>query len=195
MKYIAKYPNEKLWEEEWKREYKYGVFLFIPPNPVKTLVNKLRQKYDPISYESCTAHISLTMPLMQPLTHNKLQDLKSNIQKFQHFKVTYGPIINFLPVAPGVVFKINEQKFFEKLYKYIESTPGLEFYKRKWPFKAHLSVAEFLDDETTIKLTEELNKSLKKETLYGDFMCKNITYMVPDQGFCFQEIVTVDLGK
>lgn len=194
MKYIANYPNEKQWKEEWKQEYKYGVILFTPPEPTYTIVNKLRKKYDPKSFANCVAHISLTMPLKQPLTENHIHNIEENLKTIKPFQVTYGPVINFVPVAPGIVFKVNEQKSFEALYKQIEATQGISFYPRKWPFKAHLTIAEFLDDETTEELTTKLNNSLDKDVLYGKFTCKNVTYMVPDQNFCFREIVSIGLG-
>ncbi len=42
----------------------------------------------------------------------------------------------------------------------LETSEGLEFYPRKYPFKAHMTVAEFISAEETLKLTEKLNKEM-----------------------------------
>lgn len=41
MQVITQYANEQLWEQEWQKEYKYGVILFIPPEPILSTVNEL----------------------------------------------------------------------------------------------------------------------------------------------------------
>lgn len=46
MQSTTQYANEQLWEKEWQKEYKYGVILFIPLEPLISLVIKLSQKYD-----------------------------------------------------------------------------------------------------------------------------------------------------
>jgi 2'-5' RNA ligase len=194
MKYLANYADEKLWEEDWKREYKYGSILIIPPKPIKKLTDNLRKKYDPQSYKNCVAHISLTMPIRHVLTTEDKKELEQNIKRFKSFKVNYGPVANFLPGAVGVVFKINNQQDLKKLCNHIENTSGVDFYPRKRPFIAHLTIAEFIDKETTVRLTRDLNKQLQKDILYGEFVCDKVTYMVPDENFVFQEIQSFDLG-
>ena len=191
---LFNYYDENLWEEKWKHDYKYGVILFIPPEPIKSFVDSLRSRYDPKSYSSCVAHISLTMPIKHELTSDNINNLENSLVKFKSFKVTYGPVINFLPAAPGIVFNIKEQKEFENLYKFIESISNIDFYPRKWPFKAHLTIAEFLDDSETIELTNKLNTTLEENKLYGEFLCKNVSYMVPDQEFVFREMYKFNLG-
>jgi len=99
MQVITQYANEQLWEQEWQKEYKYGVILFIPPEPILSTVNELREKYDKFSANGCCAHISLTMPLKKPLTIAGINEIKRKLLDFKKFEVHYGPFINFLPVA------------------------------------------------------------------------------------------------
>lgn len=189
MQSITQYANENLWDKEWKKEYKYGVILFIPPEPLFSLVNGLRQKYDVSSAASCCAHLSLTMPLKRPLTYIDVDKIRTTLSDFKKFKVNYGPFINFLPVANGVVLEIKEQEMFDKLYKSIEDIEGIEFYDRKWPFKAHITIAEFISKEDTLILTDELNK----ESVHGSFICDKVYYMVPNQDIVFEKIIEFDL--
>lgn len=189
MQAITQYANGELWEHEWEREYKYGVILFIPPEPLLSMVNQLRQKYDSFSAEGCCAHISLTMPLKSPLTIEGINEIQKKLSNFNRFKVKYGPFINFLPVANGVVLEIKEQEEFEKLYKIIESVERVEFYSRKWPFKAHMTIAEFISKDDTLALTEELNKNL----IHGSFICHRVSYMVPNQDMIFENIMDFNL--
>lgn len=190
MEAIIKYANEQLWEQEWEREYKYGVILFIPPEPTLSAVNELRQKYDKLSAEGCCAHISLTMPLKNPLKLSDIKEIEKKLSVYKKFEVHYGPFINFLPSAKGVVLEVQEQEKFEELYKTIESAAGVEFYDRKWPFKAHMTIAEFISEEDTINLTEELNKN----ALYGSFICEQVIYMVPNQDMVFEKIMAFNLS-
>lgn len=190
MEPITKYADEQLWENEWQKEYKYGVILFIPPEPLFSLVNELRQKYDKFSADGCCAHISLTMPLKNPLTLEDINEIEKSLSSFKKFEVHYGPFANFLPAAKGVVLEIKEQKMFEELYKTIENTEGIEFYDRKWPFKAHITIAEFISEEDTQILTEKLNE----DALYGLFTCDKVFYMVPNQDMVFQKIMSFNLN-
>ena len=190
MQSVTEYANEQLWKKEWQKEYKYGVFLFIPPEPLLTSVNELRKKYDKFSADGCCAHISLTMPIKNPLTITDSKEIEKKLVNFKKFEVHYGPYINFLPVANGVVLQIKEQNEFKKLYETIENTEGIEFYDRKWPFKAHITIAEFINNEETIFLTEKLNKNY----LHGSFICDKVFYMVPNQDMVFQKIMSFDLA-
>lgn len=89
-----------------------------------------------------------------------------------------------------MVLEIKEQKKFEELYKTLESAEGIEFYDRKWPFKAHMTIAEFISKEDTLVLTESLNKN----AMYGSFTCDKVVYMVPNQDMVFQKIIAFNLA-
>lgn len=190
MESITQYANEQLWAKEWQKEYKHGVILFIPPEPLFSLVNELRQKYDKFSADGCYAHISLTMPLKNPLTITDINEIEKKLSNFKKFEVHYGPFTNFLPAVKGVVLEIKEQKKFEELYNTIESAEGIEFYDRKWPFKSHITIAEFISEEDTLILTEKLNKN----AIYGSFTSDKVFYMVPNQDMVFQKIMTFNLA-
>jgi 2'-5' RNA ligase len=193
MNSITNYVDESSWQEDWQKDYKYGIILFIPPEPTLSYVNELRKKYDEKSYHSFCAHISLTQPLPRSMYESDIEDIKKILSNIEPFQAHYGPVINFLPVAPGVVFDIKEQNKFIELYKKIETTPLFSnMIPRKWPFQAHMTVAEFINKENTAKLTEELNKTIINS---GNFICDTISYVVPDENFHFTVRKTFRLGK
>ena len=130
------------------------------------------------------------MPLKNPLTIADINEIEKKLSDFKKFEVHYGPFINFLPAANGVVLEIEEQKKFEELYKTIESAEGIEFYDRKWPFKAHITIAEFINEKNTLMLTDRLNKN----SLNGSFTCDKVFYMVPNQDMVFEKIIAFNLA-
>lgn len=97
MNYIIEYPDENLWDEEWKKQYKYGVILCIPPSPIKEFVDNLRSKYDPKSYEISHAHISLTMPLVNGLTNESLEYLKIDYNHLIDSRLNMDLSLTFSP--------------------------------------------------------------------------------------------------
>ncbi len=54
--------------EEWQKVYQYGTRVIWPPAEVREIVNHQREKYDPVSASFCGAHITLTQPLLNPLS-------------------------------------------------------------------------------------------------------------------------------
>lgn len=52
----------------WHSDYQHGTLLLLPPLEVTVTVNQLRKQYDYKSFNICTAHITLTQPLLSALT-------------------------------------------------------------------------------------------------------------------------------
>lgn len=53
------------------------------------------------------------MPLKNPLTISDVNKIEKKLSNFNKVEVHYGPFINFLPVAKGVVLEVKEQEKFE----------------------------------------------------------------------------------
>ena len=45
---------------DWQQEYRFGVLLIFPPEPLLTQVNTLRARYDPQSQATCDVPITLS---------------------------------------------------------------------------------------------------------------------------------------
>ena len=67
MKPVTSYADETMWEDDWVREYKYGIILIYPPEPHLARVTKLRERYS-WANGACDAHISLSVPVRRPVT-------------------------------------------------------------------------------------------------------------------------------
>src|SRR3990172_1303222 len=74
---------------EWQKEYRFGVVLILPPEPVLSLVNGLREKHDPLSQSCCDAHISLTVPLPRALTEASLRGLEEGAAGRPPLRIRY----------------------------------------------------------------------------------------------------------
>lgn len=184
----VKYSDKFERWDSWKQEYKYGVILITPPDPLFNVVNNLRLTYDPVSQAICPAHISLSLPLPQPLSSKDWQELKTITRCLDPILIHYGPLIAF-PPYPGVVFSITPQQELNNLRIKIEqacifaTSPP-----RKYPFKAHLTVAEFISWERT----EEIIRILADQTPQGSFRCRSLDYLIPDDEFHFQWAGTLE---
>ena len=55
----------------------------------------------------------------------------------------------------------------------------------------HLTVAEFLPDMAT---SEALKEQLQGKAPEGSFLCDRLTFVVPDDAFCFRRILDLELG-
>lgn len=176
--------------EEWQREYRFGVLLIFPPEPPAAEVNALRSKYDPKGQSICQAHISLTVPLPRPLNITHWSELLSIASGIKPFSIHYGPLTNYLPY-PGVVLAIEPQDELDMLRATLETASVFEGAPaRKYPFSAHMTIAEFISVERTKVLMDEL-QGLTPE---GDFLCDGVSYAVPDGSFHFTERAKLELA-
>ncbi len=169
--------------EAWQREYRFGVLLIYPSDPPRRCVNVLRAKYDPRSQSYCDAHISLTIPLPRVLTEDDWEELQSVASGFAPISVRYGPLMNYLPY-PGVCLAIEPQAELDGLRAALESASAFSGAPaRRYPFSAHMTIAEFI----TAEETEALMVELKEVAPQGSFQCTGVSYAVPDAEFHFTE--------
>src|SRR5262245_956227 len=92
MRMITQYPQDISQWQEWQKEYQFGVILIFPPEPLLTQVNLLRARYDPRSQAACDAHISLTVPLPQPISDSQWRELEAIVSGIEPFPIQYGPL-------------------------------------------------------------------------------------------------------
>lgn len=180
---VTTYVSDTSNWEEWKKEYQYGALYIFPPTELRETVNLLRAELDPKSQSYCDAHISLTVPFPRPLTVAGLQEIEQAAQLIMPLEITYGPVTSY-PGHPGVVLKIEPQEQLSKLVSMLEALPVFEGANpRRYPFSAHLTIAEFI----TMERTAELVRELATAKLEGKFQSPLISYAVPTQDFHFEE--------
>jgi hypothetical protein len=169
--------------DEGQRAYRYGVILILPPEPIFSQVNDLRVRYDPISQACCDAHISLTMPLPRAPTDAQWAEIEAVSSSMRPLILHYGPLMTY-PPHPGVVLKIEPQGQLNLLRIGLEACSAFSgMTPRRYPFSAHMTIAEFI----TIERTDALMMELEGVVDCGSFRCDCVSHAVPDSSFHFLE--------
>jgi 2'-5' RNA ligase len=188
---VATYAADISRWEAWQREYRFGVILIYPPDPPLQQVNALRARYDPRSQSTCDAHISLTVPLPRPLTEAHWVELESIAAGIAPISVRYGPLMNYLP-HPGVCLAVEPQAELDRLRTALEAASAFMGARaRRYPFSAHMTIAEFI----SVDQTEALMVELEDIAPQGTFLCSGVSYAVPDSGFHFGEHRRLELCR
>jgi 2'-5' RNA ligase len=180
---ITEYTLDISQWQEWEKEYQFGVILIFPPEPLLTQVNVLRTRYDTRSQAACDAHISLTVPLPRPINDSHWRELEAIASAIEPFPIQYRPLRHYLP-HPGLCLAIEPQDKLNWLRMELEKASiysGAP--KRKYPFSAHMTIAEFITGEQTLSLMDELQTIAPM----GSFICGSVVYAVPDSDFHFSE--------
>ena len=188
---IADYAADVSSWKPWQQEYRFGVILVVPPEPLLSQVNALRERYAWSQSSVCDAHISLTVPVPRALSKADWRELETIAARIEPFTVEYGPLMNYLP-HPGVCLAIEPQAALDELRIGVESASCFAGAKpRRFPFSAHMTVAEMISVEQTHEIMDEL----KTEAPQGTFLCTNLRYLVPDADFRFVERGRLALGS
>ena len=177
--------------EDWQQAYRFGVLLIFPPNPLLAQVNALRATYDSQSQATCDAHISLTRPLPGPMTEAHWSELEAIVAGISPFPIQVGPLRHYLPY-PGVCLAIEPQDGLDRLRLTLETASVFAGAPpRKYPFSAHMTIAEFISVEQTERLMDGLQATAPKSI----FICAHVSYAVPDAHFHFTERRRLILGR
>lgn len=187
---VTQYATDIEHWADWQRAYRYGVLLIFPPEPLRSTVNRLRSRHDPRSQQYCDAHISLTVPAPAPVTPAQWAGLEAVAAGIAPFEIGYGPLKDYLP-HPGVCLAISPFEALEALRVALEARPPFsEAPPRRYPFSPHLTIAEFITAERTASLMDELAPDAPS----GRFLCRSVSYAVPDETFHFSERGLLELG-
>ena len=168
---------------EWQRNYRHGTFVIWPPSDVRRRINPLRRRYDPESQRICEAHITLTQPLLRAPTPADWDALRAAVAPCSPFTMRYGPLDTFLPY-PCIYLRIEPADRVLALRAAMHKT-GLCDLSLPYSdgFVPHMSLTDgYPDAAATQALYDELSRG---EPLIGDFDCRDVAYIVPDERFCF----------
>jgi 2'-5' RNA ligase len=188
---VTVYARDMNGWERWQRAYRYGVLLIYPPDPFLSAVNSLRARHDPRSYAICEAHVSLTVPLPGPLSEAQWRELEAIVATIDPVPSRYGPLMDYLP-HPGVCLAIAPQDALDRLRIALEGTSAFAgAAPRRYPFSAHMTIAEF----ASVEETEALMVVLRDVAPQGEFLCEAVSYAVPEEEFRFSERRRLRLGR
>lgn len=172
--------------DDWKLDFKYGMFLIWPEEEVRTMVNELREKYDPESQRVCEAHITLTQPFLDKPSDDTWKLIESTLSDFKPLTIHFGPIE---PFGSSAVVKFDiEPK--DKLLAMRKGLHDTGLFNLALPFTEgfipHMTIAEsgLESAKDALQLATELNQRIKQ----GSFQCKEVTYVQPDESFHFETI-------
>lgn len=188
---ITRYAEPTSAWEAWFEEYRYGALYIFPPSPLRARVNALRQRFDPRAQAICDAHISLTVPVPQPMQQAQGAEIARALSAVPPFEVTWGPPYQYPGIA-GVVLQIEPTETPHELVRTLERCSCFDDAPpRRYPFSPHMTLAEFITVEQSVAILGELSA----ERLEGRFWCSEVVYAVPDASFHFSERVAWPLGE
>ncbi len=176
--------------EDWQRDYRLGLILILPPPEIARRIDPLRARYDPRAFAICRTHISLTDPLSREMTRELRDEISNVLSAFGPFRLHIDKPQASTEYA-GVFYPIRPQDSIDALKRALHSSSafGDRMHERR-NIPAHMTIAEFLSIEDSLTLCERLRGTAPS----GSFVCDRLSYVVPDERFCFQEVDTFLLG-
>ncbi len=180
--------------EEWQKVYQHGTIVILPPDEIRNVVNGQRETYDPVTASFCEAHITLTQPLLNPLSDTEWGNIQDMLRRFPAFEIQYGPIKSFLPY-PCIWYEIQPADKILALRNALHQTGYFNLsLKHTDDFIPHMSITEGLSGPP---VDEELLTILQEQSSQGSFICQDAVHIVPDESFCFGVVkrLPLDGGK
>lgn len=178
--------------EDWQQVYRQGTFVIWPPAEVREIVNRQRQEYDPVSAGYCQAHITLTQPLLEPLSEAGWQEIRQAAASFQPFEIRFGPLRSFLPY-PCIWYEIQPVDRILALRKALHGTGLFNLsLAHSEGFIPHMTITEGLSGP---EVNTALLQAIQEESGSGSFTCCDISYIAPDRDFRFRVLKGIPLGE
>lgn len=182
---MVSYAEEMSDWEQWQRDYRLGVILILPPPEVAQQIDPLRAKYDPRSFATSPTHISVTDPLSKEMTPDLQEEIQGVLSGFSPFEVHFDKPQASTEYA-GVSYPIRPQEPIDALKQALHASSafGDRSHERR-DIPAHMTIAEFLSIEESLRLCDQLQDTAPS----GSFVCDRLSLVVPDQDFSFNEAV------
>ena len=175
---------------DWQQAFRYGAFLLFPPPGTIEYLDDLRRRYDPESYATCQAHVTLSAPLRRRPTEHGLEHLRAAMRTVEPFTISFRNV-HATPPYPGVVYEIDPRSTLAALRSTVHSVSLFDSsVLNPHDVSPHMTIAEFVTLEESIELAAELRGRVRE----GTWECTRIEYAVPDDAFRFQRVLEVALG-
>lgn len=186
-----KYADGAEWKT-WMRDYNYGTFAFIPGGDLLQTVNALRGQFDPVAAQTCVAHVSLTQPLISPVTPEQLRSIESVIRSFRSFRFEVGPVTT----SPNKRLLWLDVSGKETIVKLRDALHNLGLFRTDLPltkgFIPHMTISEAGRDPAEVSaIISDLNMRINSWTAEFDA----VSWIIPDQNFVFQEYHRIHLSQ
>ena len=176
---------------DWGKRYAPGLFVILPPDPIRFIVDAQRETYDPISQSYIGAHITVTQPFLNDPTENAWELCIRSLESISPFEIRYGPLKSFLPY-PCIWYDIQPAEIVLDMREALHQT-GLfnlsEGYIKD--FIPHMTITE---GQSGPEVTMGLMDQIQEKSESGSFICDEIVLVAPDQDFHFSSRKRMSLG-
>jgi 2'-5' RNA ligase len=168
--------------ENWQKPYQFGTIVIWPPDSVRAIVNSQREKYDPASQAICETHITVTQPFYHWPDQAEWKKIQEVLREYHQFEIHFGPLTSFLPY-PCIYYEIRPGRYIVQMRDALHQL-GLFNLEMRHPknFIPHMTITEGLSGP---EVDEGLLKELQRESGKGSFICRELSYIVPDDRFHF----------
>jgi GNAT superfamily N-acetyltransferase/2'-5' RNA ligase len=173
-------------------DFLYGLCVILLPEPVNTLVGRLRQRFDPVSAAFVPPHITVSQPLAVPLVGARTRRLRHIAHEFAPFGVAYGPartfpesIVDYLAVEPQSAILAIRNRLHETGWFRLDM-PHTD------DFVAHITIREHAGavDNDPGGIHEAVDDAVKP----GTFRCGALAVLAPGSTDRFRPIARFRLG-
>jgi 2'-5' RNA ligase len=168
---------------DWQLNYIHGLFVIWPPDPVRQVVNRLREVYDPLSQATIETHITLTQPFLARPDDDDWARLAQIVAGFEPFEIRYGPVNTFFP-NPVIYLEIQPREQILALRRSLHET-GLFNLALPYTddFVPHMTITESRSDKAA---DEVMLAEVRSQAPQGTFLMGHIAYVLPDGQFHFE---------
>ncbi len=187
----VQYVTDTTGWKKWQCDYRLGLILIMPPDEVGRPVNELRAKYDPPTYASCPAHITLSDPLGLEMTPERDAEITRILASVQPFTLYFDE-----PHASrergGVAYPIRPREPIDALRATLHQASVFTrppYWTRT--IAPHMTIAEFVSIEESWRIMDEI----KGIAPCGSFVCDQLQFIVPDINMQFRKVKSYRLGK
>jgi 2'-5' RNA ligase len=177
---------------DWGKRYAPGLFVILPPDPIRSIVDAQRETYDPISQSYIGSHITVTQPFLKEPTKKDWDLCVQSLERIKPFVIQYGPLKSFLPY-PCIWYDIQPAEIVLEIREALHQT-GLFNLQEGYieDFIPHMTITE---GQSSPEVTSALLEELQKESHAGSFLCEELVLSAPDKDFRFTALNSISLKR
>ena len=172
------FPKASDWAV-WQRDYRYGTLVINPPPTLASILNPIRERFDPASAAQIGAHITLTPPLAAAPSSDDEERVRAAIRDVAAIRLQLdrpsrfsGSSVVYLPVVPTrPLLKLREVLLATGLFR-------LDL-PHTTDFVPHLTLSEF---GTAPAAALEADVPPREVMT---FLAEAVAWVVPDETFHF----------
>ena len=176
----------------WVTPYLAGALVILPPEPVRSRVNRMRRRYDPASADRIPAHVTVAQPFRRQPDAEAFRVAEQVLAGLEPFELTYGPLRTFLPY-PCIWYDIQPAGSILAVRAALHAT-GL--FNTDLPhtrgFIPHMSIT---DGHPGVEETERIFERVRHRVKRGSFPVEELAYTRPNSQMHFRTVRHLPFGQ